>query len=238
MNGYSRRISASRRLCEKSWFFPCLFHLRAIFLILAAWTFFPCRFFITVGAQCNCDRLPCPVQHGFGFIEDFRRRGIIMHAHDFTTGFIGKGFQSPFYVCIPRLFIGLEVQLAINNDRKHRVTLINPMPAEHSSGTNIAERSHLLKLTNSGFFGIYFLGFSLRISNTHGFCCCLPFPIPKPQVHYTRHDSSYRCDSTSPGSAFFGDFLWRWTKSYPLQPAQQASGIILFSRAKRASYHR
>jgi hypothetical protein len=32
----------------------------------------------------------------------------------------------------------------------------------------------------------------------------------------------------SPGSAFFGDFLWRWTKSYPLQPAQRASGMIVF----------
>jgi hypothetical protein len=55
----------------------------------------------------------------------------------------------------------------------------------------------------------------------------LPFSVPKSQLHCTRNDFYNSCKTVSPGSAFFGDFLSRWTKSYPPQAAQQRAEKFL-----------
>src|SRR5687768_6840581 len=52
-------------------------------------------------------------------------------------------------------------------------------------------------------------------------CWHLPFSVPKLKVHCTRHDLSSSHNTVTQGSAFFGDFLWRWTKSYPPQPRSE-----------------
>lgn len=46
----------------------------------------------------------------------------------------------------------------------------------------------------------------------------LAVPRPDATIKLMRHDTDYWQEAFSPESAFFGDFLLRWTKSYPPQP--------------------